>query len=127
MLDVNPNTVCELMELAREFHAQEQVVFPEEPEISGVEWPLQMLEAHSEDPTLDIFRSLVDDLTPDQQQQVVALLWLGRGDYSLDEWEDALTYAAEAWNEATADYLIAHPLLANHLAEGLDQHGYRCD
>lgn len=127
MLDVNPDTVCRLMQLAREFHAQEEVVIPEVPGSPSDTWPGQMLAAHSDDSTLDEFRSIIDDLEPDQQQQVVALLWLGRGDYMLEEWQDALDYAAEAWNEATADYLIAHPLLADYLGEGLDLHGYRCD
>lgn len=127
MLDVNPDTVCRLMELAREFHAQEAVVIPEEPGSPSDTWPGQMLAAHSDDASLDEFRSIIDDLEPDQQQQVVALLWLGRGDYALEEWQDAMDYAAHAWNETTADYLISHPLLADYLAEGLDLHGYRCD
>lgn len=127
MLDVNPETVCRLIVLAREFHVQEEVVIPDEPARPGDDWPTQVLAAHASDATLDEFRSIVADLEPDQQQQVVGLLWLGRGDYDLEDWGEALAYAAEAWNEATADYLIAHPLLADYLTEGLDLHGHRCD
>lgn len=126
MLDVNPETVCRLIDLAREFHGQDAVEIPDEPGAPD-DLSEHVLAEYSGDTLLDEFRSVVDDLEPDQQQQVVGLLWLGRGDYELDEWEDALAYAADAWNEATADYLIAHPLLADYLAEGLDQHGYRCD
>lgn len=127
MLDVNPDSVCRLIALAREFHAQEAVVIPDDPGSPDDDWPLQILASHTGDATLGEFRSIVEDLDPDQQQQVVALLWLGRGDYALDEWEDALSYAADAWNKFTADYLIAHPMLADHLEDGLDLHGYRCD
>ncbi len=127
MLDVNPDTVCRLMDLAREFHAQEAVVIPEEPNSPADHWPGEILAAHQGDSTLDEFRSIIEDLEPDQQQQVVALLWVGRGDYELDEWDDALAYAADAWTTRTADYLIAHPLLADYLAEGLSLHGYSCD
>lgn len=127
MLNVNPHNVCRLIELAREFHAQESVVIPNEPTDPGDDWQVQILAAHAGDATLGEFRAIVEDLDPDQQQEVVGLLWLGRGDYELDEWDDALAYAADAWNEATADYLIAHPLLAEHLTDGLDLHGHRCD
>lgn len=126
MLDVNPDTVCRLIDIAREFHAQEAVDLPDEPGAPD-DVSEKVLAEYSGDALLDEFRAVVDDLEPDQQQQVVGLLWLGRGDYELDEWDDALAYAADAWNEATADYLIAHPLLADYLVEGLDQHGYRCD
>ena len=48
-------------------------------------------------------------------------MWLGRGDYTVDEWERALTDARASWNERTADYLLGTPLLADYLADGLDQ------
>ncbi|MFW6093270.1 MAG: DUF3775 domain-containing protein [Pseudomonadota bacterium] len=127
MLDVNPDTVCRLIDLAREFHGQEAVSIPEEPDNPADHWPREVLAAHTGDATLGEFRSIIEDLEPDQQQQVVGLLWVGRGDYELDEWADALEYAAHAWTETTADYLIAHPLLADYLREGLELHGYSCD
>ena len=127
MLDVNPDTVCRLVELARVFHAQEEVDIPEAPEAANGDWPMQVLAEHSGDSILEEFRGIVSDLEPDQQQQVVALLWLGRGDFSLEEWSAAVAEAAENWTENTADYLIAHPMLPDYLTEGLDQHGYGCD
>lgn len=127
MLDVNPDTVCRLIELARVFHAQEEVVIPEEPDNPGGDWPTQILAGHSNDSMLDEFRNIIADLEPDQQQQIVALLWLGRGDFTLEEWTEAVDEATDNWNERTADYLIAHPLLPDYLTEGLDQHGYGCD
>jgi hypothetical protein len=122
MLDVNPDTVRRLMALARELYAREAQPVPDEPSSSeaGLE---SLLSANADDTMLREFRSVVDDLEPDQQQQVVALLWLGRGDYSLEEWQDAVERAADAWNPTTADYLLMHPLLADHLAEGLEIHG----
>jgi hypothetical protein len=119
--------VCRLIELARVFHAQEGVVIPEEPDNPSGDYPAQILAGHSGDPTLSEFRNIISDLEPDQQQQVVALLWLGRGDFTLDEWAEAVEEAADNWNESTADYLVAHPLLSDYLSDGLDQHGYSCD
>lgn len=127
MLDVNIDNVCRLIELAREFHAQEGVVIPEEPNDPGDDWQVQILAAHASDASLAEFKSVVDDLEPFQQQEIVALLWVGRGDFTLEEWDDVLVQAADAWNERTAEYLIAHPMLAEYLTDGLDLHGYRCD
>ena len=127
MLEINPETVCRLIELARVFHAQEAVDIPEEPDDPRGDWPTQILSHHAGDTILEEFREIVADLEPDQQQQVVALLWLGRGDFILDEWSEALEQAAEYWTENTADYLVAHPLLADYFTEGLDLHGYTCD
>lgn len=126
-LDVSSDTVGRLIELAREFHAQEAVVIPDEPDRPADDWPTQILARHGEDLTLEEFRAIVADLEPDQQQQVVALLWLGRGDFDLDEWEEALARAGDEWTPFTADYLIAHPMLSDYLTEGLDLHGLRCD
>jgi hypothetical protein len=126
-LDVSSETVCRLIELAREFHAQEGVVIPDEPGRPADDWPTQILASHAGDLTLEEFRSIVADLDPDQQQQVVALLWLGRGDFSFDEWQEALDQAGDEWTPDTADYLIAHPVLAEYLSEGLELHGLSCD
>lgn len=127
MLDLNPDIVCRLVELAREFHAQEEVVFPEFEGNPSGDWATQMLSSHVNDMCLQEFKSVIKDLEPDQQQQVVALLWLGRGDYSEDEWEDILEQARYMWTPKTAEYLIVHPLLAEHLEEGLELLGYSCD
>jgi hypothetical protein len=127
MLDVNPDTVCRLILLAREFHAQGNVTISEEPASLAEGLPIRILAAHAEDSTLGEFRSIIADLEPRQQQQVVGLLWIGRGDYGLDEWDMVLGQAEDQWNEDTADYLIAHPLLADALTEGLELHGHRCD
>ena len=127
MLDVNPETVCFLVAKAHEFHIKEQVTIPETPSSPADDRGLQVLADLAEDSTYQEFKSAVEDLEPDQQQQVVALLWMGRGDYEADEWEAAVEEAERNWNLRTADYLIAHPMLADHLVEGLAQLGYSCD
>ena len=127
LLDISIETVWRLIDLAREFHAQEQVVIPEVPGNPSGDWAQQILAAHAEDSTFQEFKADVHDLEPDQQNQLVALLWLGRGDYTLDEWNEAVTYAAECASAGTAEYLIAHPQLADYLTEGLGQFGYSRD
>ncbi len=52
---------------------------------------------------------------------LVALMWIGRGDFSIEDWTAALQNAEESWTDHTADYLIGTSLLADYLAEGLQQ------
>ncbi len=125
-LGVNPDNVCRLIQLAEEFHAQEEVVIEDEPTSLVEDWPTQILASHPGDYTLAEFRAIVNDLDRSQQEQVVALLWLGRGDYAVEDWQALLRDVNDAWTPRTADYLIAHPLLPTYLTDGLDLLGYRC-
>lgn len=73
-------------------------------------------------PTTRSFQELktkIDDLEPEQQMTLVALMWFGRGDFTAEEWEDACAIARESWNHRTAEYLIGTPLVADYLQEGL--------
>lgn len=126
MLNVSGDTVCRLVDLAREFHAQEAVSIPEPPGNPSGDWAVQMLASHVEDASVSEFRSIVADLDPAQQQELVALLWLGRGDYSEGEWSEALQLARDEWRPETADYLLTHPLLPEYWKDGLAVFGIEC-
>ena len=119
--DLNRDTVQKVVDLAHEFHAQDDVTFDEEPAAPDEFWSRQMSEDFSRDAYYGALKSSINDLEPDQQVSLVALMWLGRGDFSLDEWQDALAHAEGSWNEHTADYLIGTALLADYLEEGLQK------
>jgi len=127
MLTIHPDAVCFLITKAREFQAKEDVVIPDEPFAPSDDWALQILADHIDDLTLQEVRSAVADLDPERQAELVALMWLGRGDYELEEWETAVTDAADSLGDNTADYLLGHPMVADYLEEGLIKHGYSCD
>ncbi|MGA7800670.1 MAG: DUF3775 domain-containing protein [Gammaproteobacteria bacterium] len=127
MLNVNPETVCFIVARAREFQAKDEVVIPDEAPDSNGDWALDILEDHRDDMTLQEVQSAVADLEPDQQYELVALMWLGRGDYDVDDWSGAVRAANEAWTERTADYLMATPMASDFLEEGLALLGYSCE
>ena len=54
----------------------------------------------------------------------MALMWLGRGDFEEAEWDLAQRQARGIYTAHTAEYLIATPLVADYLQEGLALHGY---
>lgn len=123
-LAISPETIGHIANMAREFHAKEQVSIPEESLSYTSDWAMQILADHKDDPIYEELNSVIDDLEPDQQVQLVAIMWLGRNDFSADEWNKALEQAADSWNEKVAAYLISKPLLATYLEEGLSQLGY---
>ncbi|GGO79999.1 hypothetical protein GCM10011348_15700 [Marinobacterium nitratireducens] len=127
MLNINPETVCQIIQLAREFHAKEEVVIPETPDSPADDWGLQVLADHSGDLSYQFTRDLIAELELDQQVTLVALMWLGRGDFGDDDWKEALMTALDERSPHTAEYLLSTPLVADYLEEGLRVHGYGCE
>ena len=63
-LELNPDTVCFLIDKAREFHAKEEVVIPDTPGSPTEDWALQVLADHADDATYQEFCATVNDLEP---------------------------------------------------------------
>jgi hypothetical protein len=57
------------------------------------------------------------------QIDLVAVMWLGRGDGDLGSWRDLRSEASRAHNNRTAPYLIGTSMLADYLEEALTQLG----
>ncbi len=127
MLSINPQDVCSIIQLAQQFHAKESVVFPDEGDTSADDWAMQVLADHSQDPTYQELKYEIEALSPEEQVQLVALMWIGRGDYGADELHDAIAEAIANRSGHTADYLIGTPLVADYLEEGLAEFGLSCD
>jgi len=124
VIDLNPENVRFIIQKSREFQLEESNEDVESP--ADLE-DMAALEAHgdmSEDVSEDELVAVIDDLEPDQQIALVALMWLGRGDYDIEEWDSALADARDAYNGRSAQYLIGTPQLADYLEEGLQMHGY---
>jgi len=83
-------------------------------------------EAHSEDMTQKELRAFINALREDEQADLVALVWLGRGDGTLEDWADLRDEAQREHSNRTAADLLTEPLLSDHLEEGLSQFGFTC-
>lgn len=127
MLEINPDIVYRITELAREFHAKEAVVFPHEAENESGDWAMQVLADHADDATYEELKATIESLEHAQQATIVALMWVGRGDFDAYQWDEAYAEAKERWTPHTADYLISTPLVADYLEEGLSLFGYSRD
>ncbi len=97
------------------------------PEAGGNPIDDELPETLQDDPDDLTREELVEELEgldADQQTELVALMWLGRGDAEPEEWENLLKLADERHETSTESYLLDHPLVADYWAEGLDRLGY---
>jgi hypothetical protein len=127
-LEIDPDKVCFLIVMTREFENAEPAI-DEDTKATEAEDEIAEL-GHSpeeSDATFDEIKSFIGALNWDEQCQLVALAWLGRGDFSIEEWQDAVTAANDEHNERTADYLLGMPLLPDYLTEGLAAFDITCD
>jgi hypothetical protein len=65
----------------------------------------------------------VRGLNVDEQIDLVALMWLGRGDGDIENWRELRAQAMQAHNNRTASYLIGTPMLADLLEDAISQFG----
>jgi hypothetical protein len=129
MLEIRLETLCYIIAKARELQAKEQVVFPDDSSGPGDDWAMQVLADHKDDLSLLEIKAEVEDLSPEQQAELVALMWLGRGDYTLEEWDEARSEALDQYldHKNTIGYLLAHPMVSDHLEDGLIAFNYSCE
>ncbi|MEZ5889565.1 MAG: DUF3775 domain-containing protein [Xanthobacteraceae bacterium] len=123
-LAVSPEKVCYVILKAREFDVQDNAPGDES---ETDEESLSALAPHHDDPTYRELKAFIGSLNEDEQVDLVALTWLGRGDAAIDEWEDLRAEAARAHNKRTASYLLSKPMLPAHLEDALDQFGLSCE
>lgn len=126
-LSISPDKVCYIIVKAREFDVKDVVTDPNDSSNATDDSMISVLEDHEDDPVVEEIRGFIRTLNEDEQMDLVALAWLGRGDGTIDEWADLRAEAARAHNKRTAEYLLGMPLLADHLEEGLSQFGRSCD
>ena len=125
-LSVSRETLVYIIEKAREFDAEvppvllEDASNPTEDEDSDT----SILEDRPDNPTAQELKEALETLNDDQRDEIVALTWVGRGDFTNEDWDEALHAAHERHNGDESRYLMGTPLLADYLEEGAAQLGY---
>jgi len=125
-LAISREKVCEIVFKAREFDAKDVTTAPDDGSDPVDDEQRAVLEDRPDDPVVRELVGLISAMNVDEQVDLVALMWLGRGDGLLADWAE-LRETAASERHATARYLLGTPLLADFLAEGLAQFGYSCE
>ena len=118
--------VCYVIVKSREFHVKVDVVEPDPGSNASDESMDTVLEDYADDPVYDELVEFINDMNVDEQVELVALTWLGRGTFDKEDWAEAIEEAAGEHNNHTAQYLLGMPQLATYLEEGLAAFDLSC-
>lgn len=128
-LAISHEKVAFIIEKAREFDVKEANTDPDSGSNAADDDMIDVLEDDGTDATGRELSSFIRALNEDEQIDLVALVWLGRGEGGLDDWDDLRARAIDARGtyanarRETADYLLGEPMLGDFLADGLDAFG----
>jgi uncharacterized protein DUF3775 len=123
-LVISPEKVAAILAKARQFDVKDVVTDPDSGSNASDDAMLSVLEDHASDPSRTELSAMIRGLNEDEQIDLVALAWLGRGDGDIDDWRDIRREADRAHNRRTAQYLMGMPLLSDYLEEALSQFGH---
>jgi Protein of unknown function (DUF3775) len=122
-LSISAEKVGFLIEKMREFDVKEGDSDPDSGSNSTDDKAIDVLEDNGEDPVAREITGFINAMTEDEQIDLVALMRLGRGDGSLEEWDDLRRDTGDISDNQTASYLLGEPMVSDYLAEGLEQFG----
>jgi len=131
-MQLNHETVCGIVLQARQLAAKqaggEPALGDNPSDASGdaVAYS-QVLQQGAGDSTESVLRAEIGALDAEQTDELVALLWIGRGDFEAEEFDAAKAEARERRAGDAADYLLGQPLLGDHVANALGALGRPCD
>ena len=123
-LGISTETVCWVIARARAFDAKEAGNGDADPDEDDPE--AHLLEEEG-DTIAEELRDAIAEMNEDEQAALIALAWVGRGEFDVSEWDEAVRTAKERNLRNAEDYLVGMPLLGDYLEEGLAAFGLSCD
>jgi uncharacterized protein DUF3775 len=122
-LSISAEKIGFLIEKMREFDVKEAETDPDSGSNATDDNMIDVLEDDANDPVVREITGFISAMSEDEKIDLVALMRLGRGDGTIEEWDDLRLEAAESRNNRTARYLLGEPLVSDYLAEGLEAFG----
>ena len=128
-MDIPLDKVCDLILRARAIDVKDAVTDPASGSNPIDDGNLDSLIASPDDTTEEEMRDVIAGLNEDERADLIALVYIGRGDMEPEEWGAAVRLAKEredAMSISAADWLIGIPNLGDLLDEGLAAMGRSC-
>ena len=131
-MDIALETVCYVIHQARELEADLEPLSDEPGRHSPDDTTREDVNEDEDGPEArdgdhGELKQYIDNLSEDEQAELVALTWIGRGTYTADDWDEAVEVAREEHPRRVGKYLLGQPLLADELEEGLSEMGLSCE
>lgn len=77
------------------------------------------------DPEYQNLLATINNLPPDQQATLVALMYVGQGDFKKSELAEAFNVAQNQLTRHIGQYLLSQPNVINHIENGLNILGFK--
>lgn len=118
-MEINPEKVRQVIAGARIVDAKEDVCDSDPGSNASDDGMVDILEDRADDATGQELMEFIRSLDDEEQAELVALAWIGRGTFDAVQFDEAVAEATRAHNNRTAEYLIGLPKLGDYLEEGL--------
>jgi hypothetical protein len=125
MPTINTDKVCFVVVKARELESEDEGVDADASNATDDHF-VSVLTEDAFGSVRDEVASFIDAMDMDEQCELVALAWIGRGDFGAQDWDEALLLARSRREGPVSAYLLGIPLLASHLENGLSEFGESC-
>jgi hypothetical protein len=128
-MDIQLDKVCDLIVRARAIDVKEGMTDPASGSNPIDDNSIDSLVETPDDATEQEMRDVIAGLNDDERADLIALVYIGRGDMEPEEWGAAVRLAKEreaASSLGTADWLIGIPNVGDLLDEGLAAMGRSC-
>lgn len=126
MPEIAVEKVCFVAAMSRRLEARDAGVQPDASNPADDGEAVALTDA-ADRPIRRELTQFIDALDADEQDALVALAWIGRGDYEAGDWRAAVTQAAQRREGRTSRYLLGIPLLPDRLADALSAFDQSCE
>ena len=125
LVELAPEKVCFLIVKIREFGVQT------EPNLGGGSDAtddkfVAVFNDEAKPSVVSEAEGLIDAMNTDEQRELIALSLVGGGDYTKEEWSDAMEAADSHPEPTTSAFLLGNPTVSDALEEGLAMYGFSC-
>jgi hypothetical protein len=124
-LNIGADQVAFFVLKAHEFDEKEPPVAEDEGSNPSDD-PISSLSDFADDPTMQEISSFLEALSEEAQNELVAMMWLGRGDFDAETWQQAVAEAGAVRDRHVPSYLLGTPLLGEYVEQGYNLLGYSC-
>jgi hypothetical protein len=124
MLNIPLEKLALIVTMARDYDVKVEAVEPDPGSNPADDGESGVLSDYPDDATGEQLAETITALNDDEREELVALLWIGRGDFDKTEWPQALAQAHSELDRPAADYLMGEPLLGDFLEEAISELGY---
>lgn len=125
MPTINTDKVCYVVVKARELESEDEGLDADASNPTDDKF-ISVLTEDAYNTVRDEIAAFIGAMDDDEQAELVALTWVGRGEYGAEDWDEAVRQARARHEGSTSTYLLGIPLLASYLESGLGEFGESC-